>query len=76
MDAEDAAAPLLYTDVAEDSHFFRRGRGPGACAPKSPAPLSAAGALQAARFFGCCLFGRGTGGSGAAHPLSLRELLA
>ncbi|KIY93948.1 gamma-glutamyl hydrolase [Monoraphidium neglectum] len=22
MDAEDAAAPLLYTDVAEDSHFF------------------------------------------------------
>jgi hypothetical protein len=25
MDAEDAAAPLLYTDVAEDSHFFRWG---------------------------------------------------
>ncbi|KAI8471106.1 MAG: hypothetical protein J3K34DRAFT_244588 [Monoraphidium minutum] len=23
MDAEDAAAPLLYTDVAEDSHFFK-----------------------------------------------------
>ena len=24
FDAEDAAAPLLYTDVADTSHFFRR----------------------------------------------------
>ena len=23
FDAEDAAAPLLYTDVADESHFFR-----------------------------------------------------
>jgi hypothetical protein len=23
MDAEDASAPLLYTDLAQDSHFFR-----------------------------------------------------
>ena len=24
FDAEDAAAPLLYTDLADESHFFRR----------------------------------------------------
>ena len=39
MDAEDAAAPLLYTDMAEDSHFFKwvalggfGGGGAGPCA--------------------------------------------